>query len=164
MHLIFRHFILITGFLMLWQSLAIAQQQTIIGWLETVAVNDAGFMINAKIDTGADNSSINTIDQSVYKLEGKPWVRFSLKNEKGQEMTLEKPVLKTVRIKEKNAIAVRRIVVGMDICLDRIKKHVNVNLVDRSNFKYQVLIGRTFLEPDFLVDASKKYLTKPRCK
>ena len=52
----------------------------------------------------------------------------------------------------------------LGICLGTIYKEVEVNLVDRSHFNYQLLIGRNFLIDSFLVDPSLTFSTKPKCK
>jgi hypothetical protein len=43
-------------------------------------------------------------------------------------------------------------------------REAEVNLVDRSGFNYQMLIGRSFLAGNLIVDPSIKYTTKPICK
>jgi len=52
----------------------------------------------------------------------------------------------------------------LGICLGSVYKEVEVNLVDRSNFNYQLLIGRNYLANSFLVDPSLTFSTKSKCK
>jgi hypothetical protein len=139
-------------------------KQVRIGWLEEVLVNGSKYPILAKIDTGADNSSINAKDVTLFKKEGKKWVKFSVINRYGQDTHIERPIRKTTRVKTKDGKYQRRQVIEIDICIHAIKKRVIVNLVDRSHFKYQMLIGRSFLRPEFLVDANEELLHKPDCK
>lgn len=135
-----------------------------VGWLEEVLVNDSAHPILAKIDTGADNSSINAGKVKQFKKDGKLWVRFTVTNKQGNDILFEKPIKKRVRIKTKDGKYQRRLVIKVDICLHNRRKEVQVNLVDRSHFKYQMLIGRSFLSPDFIVDSSAVNLTSPRCQ
>jgi len=58
----------------------------------------------------------------------------------------------------------RRPVVEMVICLGKVAKKAPVNLTDRSGYQCKMLVGRSFLQEDFLVDASRKFLTKPVCQ
>ena len=56
-----------------------------------------------------------------------------------------------------------RPVILLRICLGGVRKEAEVNLVDRSRFKYPLLIGRSFLAGDFLIDSDQTYLLKPLC-
>ena len=56
-----------------------------------------------------------------------------------------------------------RPVVAIKICLGSTVKEVEVNLVDRSGFGYPILIGRSFLAGDFLVDASREGIAPLNC-
>lgn len=148
------------------QGIAIAAPESMqekVGWLEKATITASGFLIEAKIDTGADNSSINARDPQVYLREGKPWVRFSVVNKLGKEAVIDQPIVKTTRIKMKNGNLQQRSVIEMDICLGSHKKRAQVNLVDRSHFKHQLLIGRSFLSPDYLVDTGRTHLVNSQC-
>jgi len=39
-----------------------------------------------------------------------------------------------------------------------------MSLMDRSNFNYQILIGRRDLENEFIIDPSATFTHKPLCK
>jgi hypothetical protein len=135
----------------------------VIGWQEQVGIGDGTFTLRAKIDTGADSTSMNTVDPEFYSKGGRQWVRFSVQNQAGQEMVIDKPVVKEVGIKNKNGGGQRRKVIELYLCLGTIGKKVLVNLVDRSHFKFQLLIGRKFLQSGFIIDPTKKYTITPRC-
>ena len=137
-------------------------EQRVVGWIEQVEVN-GDFLMHAKIDSGADNSSINLVNPEYYEKDETRWVRFSITNREGQTKTFDKPIVKTTSIKTKDGGRQKRDVIELSLCLGSIKKTVKVSLVDRSHFKYQLLIGRSYLVPDFLIDPSKQYLVKPHC-
>lgn len=130
------------------------------GWVENVNIGNQNLPMLAKIDSGADNSSIHASNPEQYKKNGQPWVRFALNSESGRQVTIDEPVLKTTRIKMKDKRMQERLVIELDVCLDNVRKRVPVNLVDRSNFKYPVLIGRSFLKSDFLIDSGKTFITQ----
>ena len=140
------------------------EHQIKIGWLEKVTIGTPGFSLLAKIDTGADNSSINAGKAKLYTKGNNQWVKFTLKNSAGREITIDKPILKTTRIKAKRGGSQQRFVIELEICLGSIQKRTEVNLIDRSHYRKQLLIGRSFLSPDYLVDASQTYLTQPQCE
>jgi len=128
-----------------------------VGWLEEVQVDNSEYWLKAKLDTGADNSSINAEEVTEFLKDGKSWVKFSIQNAWNKKHIIIKPVLKTSRIKMKNGGVQKRLVIELKVRLGSISKQVKMNLVDRSHFKYQLLIGRSFLRPDFLVDSSKTF-------
>ena len=135
-------------------------QQANTGWIEKVNVGKHNLLMTAKIDSGADNSSIHALHPERYEKNGKPWVRFTLNSGTGQATIIDEPIIKTTRIKMKNKAVQERLVIELDVCLDNIRKRVPVNLSDRSHFNYQLLIGRSFLKSDFLIDSGKKFMTK----
>ena len=137
-------------------------EQLVVGWIEQVAVNGK-FLMHAKIDSGADNSSINLVNPEYYEKVGTRWVRFSVTNREGETHQFDKPIVKTTSVKTKDGGRQKRDVIELSLCLGSIQKLVRVNLVDRSHFKYQLLVGRSYLSPDFLIDPSSKYMVKPHC-
>ena len=50
----------------------------IYGYLERAMLVEATLEMEAKLDTGADNSSLNATDLEFFDREGKPWVRFTV--------------------------------------------------------------------------------------
>lgn len=135
-----------------------------IGWIEKVRIYPEGLLLDAKIDTGADHSSLNVSEMTEFRRRGKRWVRFTVQTAEGSHLSLEKPVSRYVRIKRKGAKSQRRPVVLIDICLGTIYKiDVPVNLADRRNFKFNMLIGRSFLENTAIVDSSQTYSIEPNC-
>ncbi len=139
-------------------------KQVTVGWIETVTLGQQEFSIRAKIDTGADNSSMNAEKFLLYSKEGRQWVKFSIENKDGHRSMIDKPIVKMAKIKKKDGGSQKRMVIELDICLSGIKKKAKVNLVNRSHFKYQMLIGRSFLNPEFLVDSSKTYMIRQQCQ
>lgn len=140
-----------------------AQAKDIIGRLENVSINHSGLVLQAKIDTGAKNSSIHATNYHLSRKEGEIWVKFDVTNKAGKTTTLEKPIVRFVKIKRKEASTQQRPAILLDICLGKTLKEVEVNLIDRSNFNYQMLIGRSFLHGDFIVDVDASFTGAPQC-
>lgn len=135
-----------------------------IGWIENVRIFPESFLVAAKIDTGADNSSLNVSEVSEFQRGGKRWVRFAINTVEGGKLYLEKPVSRYAKIKQKGTKSQKRPVVLIDLCLGNIyKRDVPVNLADRSKFKFNMLIGRSFLKNIALVDSSLTYTIDPHC-
>jgi hypothetical protein len=93
-------------------------------------------------------------------------VKFQIKDDAGNTRVLEKEVVDRQRIKNKGDDGhTKRPVVKMDLCLGGKDIYGRVNLADRSNFRYQLLIGRNLLETgEFVVDASQELTShRSRC-
>lgn len=138
--------------------------QQIYSWKEKVRVYPSGLMFRAKLDSGAKTSSINATSIKEIKRDGDDWVRFTINNLDGDEDTLELEVERFVKIKQHEGPSDRRPVVRMGVCLGTLYKEVEVNLVDRSRFTTGMLIGRTFMENDVLIDPSTTYSHPAKCK
>lgn len=136
----------------------------IIGWIETVQILPESFQLPAKIDTGADNSSLHVTDPKEFTKGKQKWVRFSVPLEGEETITLERPIKRFTRIKNKGAASHKRVVVLFDLCIGTIlKKDVPVNLADRGSFKYPMLIGRSYLKNSAIVDSSLTFSQQPSC-
>ena len=135
------------------------------GWVEKVSVGDPPVIFRAKIDTGAKHSSLHAGDYKLYSKGGVEWVKFSVKNQEGDTLNVDKPVKRVTQIKQKgNRPNRKRPVIEMGICLGNVYKEVEVNLADRANFNYPVLVGRSFLEGSFVVDSGHKFVLGIDCK
>jgi hypothetical protein len=134
-----------------------------VGLVESVRIDPGGLVVHAKIDTGADNSSIHATDVARFKRRGQSWVRFRIVNSEGKGETLEREVVRVARIKRPTGKSQKRRVVMLGVCLGNTYREAQVTLVDRSRFRYRMIIGRSFLLDDFLVDPSKKYTVRPEC-
>ena len=139
------------------------------GWLEPVYLSELPqHRIKAKLDTGAKTSSINARDIESFTRNGKPWVRFELAlkgaQSKTQAITLERPLLRTVLVKEHSGEPGKRPVVTLELCFNGAEHQIEFTLVDRSGFNYPVLLGRRFLAGVAVIDPQSTYLTQPDCK
>ena len=139
-------------------------EKQVIGGIENVAINGSDFIVRAKIDTGAKNSSLHAEEYELLDRDSGQWVRFWVTDKKGKTIVLEKRIVRIVKIKRKGAELQPRPVIELDVCIGEVRKRVQVNLVDRGKFNYPMLIGRTFLNNHFIVDVDKKYTIKPNCK
>ncbi|MGD8483231.1 MAG: RimK/LysX family protein [Thioalkalispiraceae bacterium] len=143
---------------------ASAESVDTIGWIEQVNIHPQNLLITAKIDTGADNSSVHANDIEVYEKQGNKWVRFVIENRQGDMVNFDLPLVRMATIKRKGAAPLQRPIVNMDLCLGNTMKKVQINLADRDNFKYRMLIGRSYLKNQYLVNASQTHTIQPACR
>lgn len=144
---------------------ALAAEKTVVGWIEKVRLYPGNFLVHAKLDTGAKICSLDASNLQIFECNGQKWVRFDLvENREGKELTIERPLLRWAPIKRHNQSPQRRPVIKLGVCLGHIYKETEVNLVDRTNYQYPMLIGRQFMQGTFAIDPAAKYTVEPHCK
>jgi len=144
---------------------ALADQKIMIGWLEAIYLPEYDFVLTAKIDTGAKNCSIHAIDLKYIKTEKEKGsrIRFKTVDLKGRSRIIEADVVREVQVKKSTFITRTRPEIELEMCLGGVRKRIRVNLADRGGMNYRMILGRTALEGDFIVDVSQKYLAGPHC-
>jgi len=137
--------------------------KTIIGWTEIVQIDGSNLSLEAKIDTGADITSIHSEILAQYNFNDEKWIKFQIDNGKDGKIVFEKKLLRFAKIKRKQEGILKRPVVLMSICMGSVVRDIEVNLSNRSNFEYPMLIGKNMLRKKFLVDVALKNTIVPNC-
>ncbi|QXH51928.1 ATP-dependent zinc protease [Pseudomonas fakonensis] len=150
-----------------------AAEPTLYGRYENITLPELGETLKAKMDTGAYTASLSAKDIELFKRDGQDWVRFRLATKGADGKVYEHEVSRISKIKnradedeEGDAPELsRRPVVDLELCLGDVKRTVEVNLVDRSNFNYPLLVGAKALrEFKAAVNPAKKFTAgKPDC-
>jgi len=151
-----------------------AAEPTLYGRYENIKLPElGGETLKAKMDTGAFTASLSAKDIELFKRDGEEWVRFRLATKDADGKVYEHKVSRISKIKgradeedEGDAPEVsKRPVVDLELCLGDVKRTVEVNLVDRSNFNYPLLVGSKALrEFKAAVNPAKKFTAgKPDC-
>ncbi|SKA12705.1 ATP-dependent zinc protease family protein [Photobacterium toruni] len=139
----------------------------IVGPIETIHVKDLNMDFKARIDTGANTTSINAYDLHVIDGNNNPennkasWnqnlgkmISFKTENAQGQEETHTGKIIKISKIRNAQGVE-RRYAVVMDLVWNGKSHAIPVNLRDRKKLVYKLLIGRNWLDGRYLVDVSK---------
>lgn len=136
-----------------------SSQPLVIGWRERVDLPDWGISgLLAKADTGAKSSAIDVQSLSVQPDDTVCFeVALSKKNRKRTE-SITAPIHRRVKIRSSNGQSAERILVLATIQIGRVQKTVEVGLVSRRTMICRLLLGRTALGNDFLVDPTNTYL------
>lgn len=125
---------------------------------------EAALTLEAKLDTGADTSSLDAKVLKRFRRDGKHWLRFSVLDPATKErVILERPYLRGVRIKRHDGKHQRREVADLAICLGDRLHTIEVTLINREQFEYPLLLGRSALKGVALVDPGLKLTQNPRC-
>jgi hypothetical protein len=138
-----------------------AAEKSIVGWVEKALIRPGHVILNAKVDTGADNTSLDARNIRTFDRGGKKFVRFQVDNRRGDVITLEREQMGIEVVPRHDGRDQERPIVTMEICLGLQCRSTLVNLVDRSRFKFPLLVGRSFLLDRTIVDPLGKYLTRP---
>lgn len=140
------------------------QGTTIAGWVENGWIGEPPIKVKVKLDTGAKNSSINAPVYREFYKDGQQFVSFILTNNDGAEVTIEKPLARTARIRRAGVGMRERPVIMLKVCVAGVTSDVEFTLADRSEMNYPILIGRTFLADKILVDSGRTFLANDQCK
>lgn len=130
------------------------------GWVEKVGLPEYNLTLKAKVDSGADSSSLHAVSIHRFTKNNQAWVQFRTQG----GIAIQKPVLRIVHIKTKMKGTQAREVVELPICLAGNLTTVPVNLVDRGHFSYPMLIGRSAMAGKFLINPNQQFLTTPECR
>ena len=122
-------------------------------------VTEGNPVLAARIDSGAQTSSLGASGITFMERDGKKWARFQLQDARKTKM--ERPVARMMKIKRHDAKAQERPVVMLDIRLGGKTLKREFSLADREKFAYPALIGRNVLQGHYLIDVSKKNITSP---
>jgi len=127
------------------------------GWVEYVRLNPGSALMKAKLDVGALTSSLDVRELQRFHKQGQEWVRFTYVAG-ARSVTVERPVVRNAQIKRHGGGSVERPVVLLTIQLGDFRQETEVNLADRQNFIYPLLLGRQFLkEARVTVDSSRTF-------
>lgn len=133
-----------------------------VGLIETVRIQPEAIDIRAKVDTGAENSSVDTRDWETFERDGAAWIRFTLRLDNGGRRTLERPLHRMADIHRAGSTQNRPVVL-MTLCVGAVAREVEVNLSERPRLTYRMLLGASFLNGAYVVDVSQSDLTRPTC-
>ncbi|MAP95861.1 MAG: hypothetical protein CMK07_12995 [Ponticaulis sp.] len=154
----------LTASLLFVQSANARTEKVTLGYLETAYVGDSMLEMGAKLDTGADFSSIYARDIKVFQNRDKEeWVSFRLVGDDGRTIRYKKKVIRTAFIKTKTGGNIERPVISLDLCVGGLTYTTPVNLADREDFDHPLLVGREFLARRVLVDSGQSYTADEGC-
>jgi len=137
----------------------------ILGWVENAQLPDPGVELKAKLDTGAETSSLDARILKKFRQAGKRWVRFAVVDrESGEEFVIVRERVRTVGIVQHDGSRQTRPVVMLEICIAGQLLDTEVSLIDRSEFNYPLLLGRSALASFALVDAGNTFLGRHGCE
>jgi hypothetical protein len=139
----------------------------IAGWVENVRLENLDVKFKAKLDTGAKTSSIHAKNIKSFKKDGDDWLSFTLmltdSDNNKHEIQMEKPEYRSTNIKNHDGNYDARHVIKLDMCFNGHVESTEFTLADRSEYIYDILLGRRFLKMFAIVDSKRIFLTTAEC-
>lgn len=139
-----------------------------IGWREWVSLPSLGIdRIKAKVDTGARTSAIHAFELEVEERLDGTWVRFSVhpvQRTEAEIVRCEAPVADRRIVRDSGGHEEERCVIQIPVTLGGRTWPIEATLTSRDNMGFRMLLGRTAIRGQYLVDPGGSYLTGRRKK
>lgn len=136
--------------------------KVIVGEVEKIYLAEPEQIYTARIDSGAETSSIDARNITRFERDGSNWVRFGVPVTGTDKLiTLEKEISRRVKVIQASANEPeRRVVVELQFAIGDHEQVAEFTLTDRTNLSYEVLIGRNVLRDVMLIDVGKEFATE----
>ncbi|MDY6821578.1 MAG: RimK/LysX family protein [Deferribacterota bacterium] len=136
--------------------------KSVFGFYENIVLIPYGVKLKAKMDTGADTSSIHGEDINIIEEEDKKFVKFHFEWEedgKEKELDIKAPFVRFAYYEQKDEKDdEKRPVVLLTFCFDGKKYEDEFSIANRSGFSSPVLLGRSLMKKNgFVIDPKINY-------
>jgi hypothetical protein len=136
--------------------------QLLIGWREWVQLPALGLgWLKTKTDTGARTSALHAFYTEPFERDGIEWVRFGVHPMQGTnepEVHCEAPLLERRVVTDSGGHSEERLVIKTELLLGRHSREIEVTLTDRDSMLFRMLVGRTALTPNVIVEPGSSFL------
>lgn len=147
------------------ETMAANRNLEILGWVENAWLHDPEMKIKAKLDTGAETSSLDAEIVKKFRKGGKRWVRFKVRDrESNEEYLLVRERVRTIGVVQHDGSRQVRPVVSVHMCIAGRSLATEVSLADRGEFIYPLLLGRNALDSFALIDPGNTFLGGSECE
>ncbi len=142
-----------------------AEAKLRVGWLESISLPDLGLgRVPAKIDTGARTSALHVIaSRTVGTAPGpsrRPILELTLAvgGSSRRRLRVRVPVKEFIEVRDTSGRTERRPVIETTLELGPLRKRIRVTLTDRGDMRCPMLVGRTALGHEVVVDPLAHHL------
>jgi hypothetical protein len=133
-----------------------------IGWREWVSMPDLGIVeVKAKVDTGADNSSLHAFNIERFLEDGVDMVRFEIHPRQRKRKPSIECVAQVVgerKVKNPGGRSELRPVIRTKLIVAGEELDALVNLTTRDEMTFRMLLGRRTVRSRFVVDPGRSYI------
>ena len=139
-----------------------------IGWRELVSLPEIGAKkIKAKVDTGAKTSSLHASDYTIFGSAKNRRIRFKIypNYEKPKVFRwTESKLHKVSTVRSSTGHVTHRPVILTTLQMRDMLWEIELNLIDRKDMGFSMLIGRQALKGKLLVNAGRSFLLTKKVK
>ena len=143
------------------QAVVTGDGKLLLGEQEWVLLVREGLVLPARVDSGAQTSSLHGVNLLVFERDGLPWVRFDTAFEREGAVVevagIEAPLVRRVSVAQAAGFE-ERLVVGLVMQLGALRQVVEFTLTDRGHLAFPVLLGRRFFMDIAVIDVSQSYV------
>ena len=132
-----------------------------LGWREWVAFPELGIgLLRAKVDTGARSTALHVLEQETFFRDDREYVRFRIDTGRAGEepVPAEAAVLDRRHVTDSGGHRTERIFIRTRLRMAGLEWEAEVNLAERRNMLFPMLLGRTALAGHFVVDPAASFL------
>lgn len=133
----------------------------VLGWREWVALPGLGIgSMRAKVDSGARSSALHVDAQWRYVDDGAPWVGFRVTpgDAGGTAVECHAAVTDERQVTDSGGRRSCRVFVRTSLRLAGIEREIEMNLSDRRDMQFPMLLGRSAIARAFTVDPARSWL------
>lgn len=143
-----------------------AKSLPVVGWREWVslpAIETSGDtpVIKAKVDTGARTSALHAYFVEPFEREGERWVRFGLhprQDDSDYALTCEAKIKDQRKVTDSGGHSEQRYVIETLLQVGDNRFAAEITLTDRETMRFRMLLGRTALSGEYLVDSEQSFV------
>ncbi len=140
-------------------------QKLIIGNAEAICLPELGIShLEARIDTGAQTSSLHVDNLECFEKDGRAYVEFDLHPDVyhlEQVVRCTAPLKANRKVKSSNGTFEHRCVIKTMLRLGDLQWPIDITLTNRESMTYMMLLGRQAMADKVLVDPSQSHLLAP---
>lgn len=137
-------------------------RRKVIGWREWVGLPDLGVIeVKAKVDTGADNSSLHAFEIERFDEGGIDMVRFEIhprQRKRKPSISCVAQVAGERKVRNPGGRLETRPVIRTTLVVAGEELEALVNLTTRDEMTFRMLLGRRTVRSRFVVDPGRSYI------
>lgn len=134
----------------------------LVGALEKCDLPDLGISnLVMRVDTGAATSSLHVENVEEYKKDGKSWISFDIHPDVYDVKKITRHSSKVNarrKVRSSSETLERRYVITTTLAIGEHKWSIKINLTDRTEMTYLMLLGRQAMSDKVVVDPSQEFI------
>lgn len=146
----------------IWEDIMKLKRLPVLGWREWIALPDLGIKkLRCKVDTGATTSALHAFYVEEFSLKGIAMVRFGLHPIQGdteKEVHCEAKIFDQRSVSDSGGHSEMRYVIQTPLVLGESIWPIEITLTNRDTMRYRMLLGRSAITDNFLVDSGNSHL------